>query len=615
MSAVYRMLTSHVLTYYMLLCVLPLSLLACSGAGDDDDDPVPTSPTPSGTDQDQDGFTVEEGDCDDTNQTVYPGADELCDGLDNNCNGEQDGPSSVDAETYYLDSDADAYGNGESSLVACEAPAGYTPVGGDCNDRDATINPGEAEICDGIDNNCNGEKDGATSADAITYYYDGDKDGFGNPTQSLNGCTAPAGYVANGEDCNDASALISPNATEVCDGLDNDCDTLVDDGSATGASTWYIDKDNDGYGDSAVSVKACAAPNGYVGNNTDCNDRNGNINPGATELSNGVDDDCDGKIDEGGPNVDDDGDGYSENQGDCDDNNPARSPVGKEGPTCDGVDQDCDLVPDDGLLCKDDDGDGYTELTGDCDDLNSAVNPGALDFICDGIDTNCDGTDANGCSDIDKDGYSVDQGDCNDNDGSIYPGAPESFDGTDEDCDGYTDEGSFPINALVISEFLPNPTGTDSFGEFFELYNFSGLSINLLGWSFYDNFRSNGLPVPVMITQQLVVPPGDYVILASCGDSALNGLPTPDVVYGGVNCTQVDFALGNQPTTTAPEMIVLLEPLGKVISSVSWSITYSEGFSAQLRPAYYGTTDSATGSGPAWCAQKPTTPGQVASCP
>lgn len=598
----------------MLCLALPLILVACSGAADDDDQETPSS-TPDIIDQDKDGFSPDDGDCDDLNDAVYPGADELCDGLDNNCNGELDGPSSVDADTYYLDSDADAYGSNEFTLVACEAPAGYSPVGGDCNDRDANINPGELEICDGLDNNCNGEKDGATSADALSYYYDADKDGFGNASQSLQGCSAPAGYVQNDEDCDDTNALVSPNATEVCDGLDNDCDSFIDDGSATGAATWYIDRDNDGYGDSAVSVKACSAPNGYVGNNTDCNDRNANINPGATEASNGYDDDCDGKIDEGGPSSDDDSDGYSENQGDCDDSNPARSPIATEGPLCDGVDQDCDFVADDGLLCKDDDGDGFTELTGDCNDTNGAIYPGAPDIVCDGIDADCNGTDASSCSDKDNDGYTSTAGDCNDSDGSVYPGAPESFDGVDDDCDGSIDEGAFPANAMIITEYLSNPVSTDSFGEFFELYNNSNVSIDLKGWSFHDNYRKNGVPVPVVIGQSLVVPPQDYVIFANCGDAALNGLPSVDFVYGGISCSAVDFALGNSPSSTAPEMIYVLEPSGSVISSVTWSIGYQEGSSSQLRPSFYGSTDALSGDSIAWCAKNPSTPGAVSPCP
>jgi hypothetical protein len=159
-----------------------------------------------------------------------------------------------------------------------------------------------------------------------TYYRDADEDGYGDPTNTTDAYSAPAGYVSNNTDCNDTNAAVNPGAIEVCNGIDDDCDNLVDDADpdcvgmvcngidddcdnlvddadpdCVGMTTYYADADGDTYGDPAVSQDACAAPAGYVTNNTDCDDTNADVNPGATEVRNGIDDDCDGSVDEGCP--------------------------------------------------------------------------------------------------------------------------------------------------------------------------------------------------------------------------------------------------------------------------------------------------------------------------
>jgi hypothetical protein len=137
--------------------------------------------------------------------------------------------------------------------------------------------------------------------DAATWYADADADGYGNASVSTRACTVPTGYVASSTDCDDTSAAVHPGATETCNGYDDDCDGLVDDDDSgvTGTSTWYQDYDLDGYGDASVTTAACDEPSGYTDDDTDCDDGDPAINPGASEACNGLDDDCDGSYDEG----------------------------------------------------------------------------------------------------------------------------------------------------------------------------------------------------------------------------------------------------------------------------------------------------------------------------
>ncbi|OLD62526.1 MAG: hypothetical protein AUI47_12140 [Acidobacteria bacterium 13_1_40CM_2_68_5] len=182
------------------------------------------------------------------------------------------------------------------------------------------------------------------------------------------------------------------------------------------ASTGGIDADGDGYS-----------------TDTDCNDNDATIHPGATERCNGVDDNCNGVVDEG---FDRDGDGYTTCNGDCNDGNASIHPGVAE--ICNNIDDNCNGAVDEGF---DADGDGYTSCGGDCNDANPQIHPGATE-ICNGLDDNCNMTIDEGF-DADGDGYTTCGGDCNDSEPLINPAQPEICNGLDDNCNQVVDEG-FP---------------------------------------------------------------------------------------------------------------------------------------------------------------------------
>ncbi|MFT5586563.1 MAG: hypothetical protein ACI9VR_004162 [Cognaticolwellia sp.] len=190
-------------------------------------------------DADEDGVYGSD-DCDDSNADVFPGAEELCDGLDNDCDSEIDNNAS-DAVSWYADADADGFGDDGARKESCEAPVGYILAAGDCDDTNADIHPDSAEICNaGVDDDCDGladdEDESADLSTGLTWWADSDADGFG-AGPATRACMFPSGGAGNELDCDDGNAAIFPGAPELCDGLDNSCDGLVDEGVLGEAAT------------------------------------------------------------------------------------------------------------------------------------------------------------------------------------------------------------------------------------------------------------------------------------------------------------------------------------------------------------------------------------------
>ncbi len=398
------------------------------------------------TDQDGDGYgdgaqsvlapcdsppagTVADGtDCDDADADISPDATESCNEVDDNCDGQVD--EGV-GQTVYTDGDGDGYGDPESAFEACSPPAGTVTEGGDCDDADPDTHPGATPACDDVDRNCDGALDSedadgdgfpgcedCNDADALsfpgapercddqdndcddlidedavdqtTWYFDGDGDGYGDPTVSEAGCDAPADYVDNADDCNDLDPHINPE------------------------TTWWEDNDGDGYGDPATATQRCLQREGLVANSGDCDDSNIDVSPDAPErCSTSADDDCDGSANDPGAVgcLDFFGDGDADGYGDA-------------------THSRCQCTGDA----------SYSTLDStDCDDSDATIHPGATETWYDGIDGDCDGGsdyDADGDG-FDSDGYGGE--DCDDSLDTVYPWSHETEvpgDGIDTDCDG-----------------------------------------------------------------------------------------------------------------------------------------------------------------------------------
>jgi len=376
------------------------------------------------------GYVANDDDCNDAAIAISPAATEVCDLVDNDCDAGIDEGVQL---TFYRDADADTYGLSTTTIAACTAPTGYVANATDCDDTRNTTYPGATEYCNSRDDDCDTTIDENSAADALTWYRDVDGDTYGGTTSQVS-CTAPSGYVSNSLDCNDSVAAIRPGASEYCDLVDNDCDSSVDESSAVDASTWYRDSDSDGYGSLATSTRSCNSPVGYVSNSSDCNDGSAGISPGATEVCDGADNDCDASTDEGVTTTyyrDADSDtygsptvtiaactlpsGYVTNNTDCNDSSASINPLTRWYRDADSDTYGSTTV----YVQQCTQPTGYVSNNTDCNDSSSSAYPGRTE-ACDSIDNDCDGTtdeaSATGCStyyyDYDRDGYGTTSSQC-----------------------------------------------------------------------------------------------------------------------------------------------------------------------------------------------------------
>jgi hypothetical protein len=316
-----------------------------------------------GADADGDGFRAAI-DCDDHDATIFPGALERCDGVDEDCDGQVD-QGAFDGVFVWLDTDGDLAGDPAQPRWVCALQPGQAINPSDCDDSDKGRHPGALERCDGVDEDCDGSVD-EDAVDLQTFYADRDGDGAGDDTTPVLACEQPLWASASGGDCDDHDGQSYPGAVELCDALDRDCDGDPVAGAAD-PGTWHADTDEDGFGDPDAPLQACEAPSGHVADATDCDDGRARIHPGADETCDGYDEDCDGLVDEEArdatlwfTDVDEDGfggpsgavlacsapPGTAANLTDCDDTNPAISPARTE--VCDdGADNDCSGLVDD----------------------------------------------------------------------------------------------------------------------------------------------------------------------------------------------------------------------------------------------------------------------------
>jgi hypothetical protein len=431
-------------------------------------------------------------DCDDQDGDVFPGATEVCNGVDDNCDGDIDEQDECAVDTDsdgvpdwqevelgtdpdQADSDGDGLDDGE------EGELGTDPLDED-TDGDGLTDGEEVEY--GLDPTlADSDGDGVDDYEEVTVDTDGD--GLTDWDETHTHGSDPDDADSDGDGLSDGEEVALgtdpldedsdgdgvDDGTEVALGLDptetdSDGDGIDDADEVAADYTWYADADADGFGDPDTGVVALTAPSDHVDNADDCDDTDGAVHPDATEVCDpdDTDEDCNAVADNDDAGADSsgmltwtpdtDGDGYGDaavtgtftcdptgtevaDATDCDDTDAAVNPGATE-TWYDGVDTDCDGASDYDADADTHDSDGHSGT--DCDDADAAIYPGAVDTWYDGVDSDCDGA-----SDYDADADSYDSDshggtDCDDSAADINPGETETwYDGVDSDCDAADD--------------------------------------------------------------------------------------------------------------------------------------------------------------------------------
>jgi hypothetical protein len=434
----------------------------CDGQGDQTDPDC----LPDCVDQDDDGYVAcgsscqvpqgkTCGECDDARPEVHPGATEVCNIRDDDCDGQNNEGNPGSGEACLTGQ----LGLCSAGTLACLGTGlvcqpSVTPV---------------PELCSGgLDEDCDGFTDAADS-DCTPLCPDADNDLYAVCSAA---CRLPGGRQCG--ECDDGRQAVHPGALESCNNRDDDCDSQTDEGDPGGGFQCSTGEDG-----------ACDAGTRHCRSGQLVCERNGD--PQAEACTNGEDDDCDGTQDGADPDCfpfcpDQDTDGYAicavtcrlasgDQCGDCDDTRSSVNPGRME--LCNGRDDDCDTQTDEG-----DPGGGGACSTGEdgicgagtrhctASGLSCLRNVGPLPESChNGLDDDCDGEADDGdpncaptCVDQDGDdffacvsGCQVPQGatcgDCDDDRPSVHPGAPETCNGRDDDCQGGSDEGDPGGNA------------------------------------------------------------------------------------------------------------------------------------------------------------------------